>query len=91
VPLLSDDEISAAVAGLHWERDGDALVRTIRLADFGGALAFVNEVGRLAEERNHHPDIDIRWNTVTLRLSSHDAGGITDRDTDLAAAIDALA
>jgi len=91
VGLLSDEEIAAAVSGLRWERDGDALVRTVRLADFAAALAFVNEVGRLAEDRNHHPDIDIRWNTVVLRLSSHDAGGITDRDTDLAAAIDALA
>jgi 4a-hydroxytetrahydrobiopterin dehydratase len=58
--------------------------------DFAGALAFVNLVGEIAERANHHPDIEIRWNTVTLRLSTHSAGGITSADLELAKQIDAL-
>ena len=57
---------------------------------FADALAYVNAVGALAEEMNHHPDIDIRWNRVTLRLSTHDAGGLTQADLELARRIDAL-
>jgi 4a-hydroxytetrahydrobiopterin dehydratase len=66
------------------------LVKTVVLADFAAALAWVNEVGRLAEQRNHHPDINISWNTVTLRLTTHSAGGLTSADVDLAADIDKL-
>ena len=88
--LLDDDAIATGLAGLSWTRDGDELVRVVKKADFADALAFVNAVGGLAEERDHHPDIDIRWNTVTLRLSTHSAGGVTERDLELAAAVDAL-
>ncbi len=74
-----------------WEEDGGALRRDFRFTDFAEALAFVNRVGGIAEQVDHHPDIDIRWNTVTLRLSTHSAGGaVTDRDRDLAARIDGL-
>jgi 4a-hydroxytetrahydrobiopterin dehydratase len=76
---------------MAWDDDGGGLVQVRRLADFAEALAYVNRVGEVAETMNHHPDIDIRWNTVTLRLTTHSAGGtITEKDRALAAAIDAL-
>lgn len=75
-----------------WDEEGGALRRDFGFADFGEALAFVNRVGALAEEADHHPDIDIRWNVVTLRLSTHSEGStVTGRDRDLAARIDRLA
>ena len=91
--VLSDEAVDAALGerGLDWRREGDQLVKTLRRDRFVGALAFVNEVGRLAEEADHHPDIDIRWDTVTLRLSTHAAGGLTEHDLALAAQIDAIA
>jgi 4a-hydroxytetrahydrobiopterin dehydratase len=88
--LLDDTAITQALAGLAWERDGSELVKVVKRADFAGALEYVNEVGALAEQVDHHPDIDIRWNTVTLRLTSHSAGGLTDMDLVLAKAIDGL-
>jgi 4a-hydroxytetrahydrobiopterin dehydratase len=85
------DEASVA-AGLRqtpgWERAGAEIKRSYRFADFREALAFVNRVGELAERAGHHPDIDIRYNTVTLALSTHDAGGLTAKDFELARAID---
>ena len=87
--LLDDETVKAGIAGLAWQREGDEIVRVVRKADFVDALAVVNQVGVLAEEANHHPDIDIRWNTVTLRLKTHSAGGLTDQDLALAARIDA--
>lgn len=89
--LLDDAAIAAGLAGLGWERQGNALVKTVDCGDFAGALAFVNRVGALAEERNHHPDIAISWRNVTLTLSTHSAGGITGSDMELAAAVDRLA
>jgi 4a-hydroxytetrahydrobiopterin dehydratase len=89
-PLLSDDEVTEGLAGLGWTRQGDVIVTTVLRQDFAGALAFVNAVGELAEARNHHPDIAISWNKVTLTLSTHSAGGLTQADLDLAAAIDAI-
>jgi len=87
---LDDVTIDAALAHLAWERHGHELVKVVKRGDFAKALGYVNAVGRLAEEADHHPDIDIRWDTVTLRLSTHSAGGLTQKDLDLAAAIDAL-
>lgn len=87
---LDDKAIESALGGLDWTRDGDEIVKTVEKKDFAGALAFVNEVGRLAEVRNHHPDIAISWNKVTLRLSTHSAGGLTQLDMDLAAEIDGI-
>jgi len=90
--VLDGATVDAALAdrGLGWQREGDQLVRVVRRADFLEALVFVNAVGEAAEAANHHPDIDIRWNTVTLRLSTHSAGGLTDKDLDLAATIDGI-
>lgn len=87
---MDDKAVAAALARVPgWARAGRAIARTYRFDDFRGALAFVNRVGELAERQNHHPDIDIRYNEVTLSVWSHDAGGLTDRDFRLAAAIDA--
>lgn len=72
-----------------WERAGSVIQRTYRFKDFREALAFVNRVGDLAERAGHHPDIDIRYNAVTLGLTTHDAGGLSTKDFDLARAIDA--
>ena len=89
--LLTDDEVTTHLAELSdWKRaDGDepAITATYKLDDFAGALAFVNQVGAAAEEMNHHPDIDIRWDTVTLVLSTHSEGGLTAADFDLAGRI----
>jgi 4a-hydroxytetrahydrobiopterin dehydratase len=90
VPTLDEATIAGALSGLDWERQGDELVKVVKRNDFAGALAFVNRVGGLAEEADHHPDIDIRWNTVTLRLSTHSEGGLTQKDLDLAAKIDRI-
>ena len=70
-----------------WERTGGEIRRTYRFGDFREALAFVNRVGELAERAGHHPDIDMRYNAVTLALSTHDAGGLTAKDFELARAI----
>ena len=70
-----------------WERTGAEIRRTYRFGDFREALAFVNRVGELAERAGHHPDIDIRYNAVTLALSTHDAGGLTAKDFELARVI----
>jgi 4a-hydroxytetrahydrobiopterin dehydratase len=88
--LLSDDEVSSALSGLTgWEREGDSIVRTTELSSFPSAITVVDRVAEDAEERDHHPDIDIRWRTVTFRLSTHSEGGLTAKDTELAAQIDA--
>ena len=72
-----------------WERAGAVIRRTYRFRDFREALAFVNRAGELAERAGHHPDIDIRYNAVTLALTTHDAGGLSAKDFELARAIDA--
>jgi len=90
VELLGGAAIDESLAQIAWTRDSEALVKVVRRHDFADALRFVNEVGLLAEEAGHHPDVDIRWDTVTLRLSTHSLGGITDADVALAARIDAL-
>jgi 4a-hydroxytetrahydrobiopterin dehydratase len=91
-PVLLPNEVDAALEeqGLMWAREGDELKTSVRLHDFAAALHFVNAVGAAAEAANHHPDIDIRWNTVNLVLSTHSSGGITLLDLALAAAIDRL-
>ena len=82
---LTDDAVAHELAGTPgWQCDGDAIARTWRVADFKAAMIFVNGVAALAEKANHHPDITIHYNEVTLRLWSHDAGGLTRRDFDLA-------
>jgi 4a-hydroxytetrahydrobiopterin dehydratase len=88
--LLPDQAIAEALTTLQWTRAGDELEKTVTRKDFVAALAYVNEVGALAEAHNHHPDIAVSWNKVTLRLSTHSAGGLTQLDLDLAQAVDAL-
>jgi 4a-hydroxytetrahydrobiopterin dehydratase len=89
---LSDDQIEQRLAGSAWTREGDAIVREWRLADFAAALAFVNRVGELAQDANHHPDILLHgWNRVRLELSTHSQGGLTEADFALAARLDGLA
>lgn len=86
---LSESEITARLEALSgWTRRGDEIVKTYKLPTFPAAIAFVTQVGFLAEAAAHHPDIDIRYNKVTLALTTHDAGGLTAKDFDLAAAAD---
>ena len=75
----------------QWQRQGDVITRTFEFKDFIAAMKFVNAVAALAEDAWHHPDVDIRWNKVTLALTTHAAGGLTDKDFNLAKRIDALA
>jgi 4a-hydroxytetrahydrobiopterin dehydratase len=89
---LDDDAITAALATLSgWERVGDEIVKTYQCASFPAAVAFVVQIGFAAEARNHHPDLDIRWRNVKVALTTHDAGGLTDKDVELAHAIEELA
>ena len=74
-----------------WERDGDEIRKLYELASFADAIAFVVRIGFLAEAADHHPDLDIRWRKVSVALTTHDAGGLTRRDLDLATSIDAAA
>ncbi len=90
-PKLTDDELAAALEAddaPDWHLIGGVLIKTVTCPGFVDALAFVNRVGELAEERDHHPDIDIRYNKVTLALVTHDSDGITRLDVELARAID---
>ena len=70
-----------------WDLDGETIRRTFVFSDFGEAMGFVNRLALAAEKADHHPDIDVRWNKVTLALSTHEAGALTGRDTDLAAEV----
>ena len=89
---LTPEQVKAALASLkQWNKQSAVIARTYQCKDFKAALAFVNQVAELAEQAQHHPDIDIRWNKVTLALSTHSEGGLTQKDFDLAAKIDALA
>jgi 4a-hydroxytetrahydrobiopterin dehydratase len=92
-PVIPDDELRAALdAGdaPDWHLIGGHLVKTVTCRDFPSALAYVGEVGTLAEAADHHPDIDIRYRRVTLSLITHDSDGITGRDLDLARRIDGV-
>jgi 4a-hydroxytetrahydrobiopterin dehydratase len=89
--LLDDEQVTAALGELsEWQRDGEAIVRTAKLPSFPAAIEAVRAVAEIAEARNHHPDIDIRWRTVTFRCSTHSEGGITDLDIELARQIDSV-
>lgn len=89
MPPLSDPEIKSRLVTVpDWQIESGELVRTFLFKDFRASLAFVNKVGETAEKAGHHPDIDIRYNKVRLALVTHDAGGITQKDFDLAAAAD---
>jgi 4a-hydroxytetrahydrobiopterin dehydratase len=85
MPALSAAEIASLLKTLpSWQVENGELVRTFQFEDFLGSIAFVNQLARLAEAAGHHPDIDIRYNRVRLGLVTHDAGGITAKDFDLA-------
>jgi len=89
--VLTQAETSEKLAlAPDWHLDGQDIVRQFAFRDFVESMEFVNRVAEVAESNAHHPDIDIRWNKVRLALSSHDAGGITEKDFEVASAIDAL-
>ena len=89
--LLSDDRVSDFLArGNGWALSGKNIVKTFTFKDFEDAMVFVNRVAYAAEAANHHPDIDIRWNRVTLALSTHSEGGLTEKDLELATELDSL-
>jgi 4a-hydroxytetrahydrobiopterin dehydratase len=90
--VLSDQDVEARLGELAgWERDGDAIVRQFQFKDFVGSVDFVNRITPLAEGMNHHPDLAISWNKVTVTLSTHSEGGLTENDFELAAQIDGAA
>lgn len=89
---LTASEIKTSLSTVpKWTKKGSTIHRTFEFKDFVAAMKFVNAVARAAEKANHHPDIDIRWNKVTLALTTHDSGGLTQNDFKLAAKADALA
>ncbi len=91
MPLLTSDQIQKELADLKgWQLDGKEVKKTFEFADFVHAMGFSQSVALLAEKANHHPDIDIRWNKVTIALSTHSAGGLTEKDFNLAKAIERL-
>lgn len=92
MPRLSDDEIRDRLRGLEgWEREEDAITKDFKLGDFAGSVDFVNRITPVAEEMNHHPDLRISWSTVTVSITTHSEGGLTDNDFELASRIDSVA
>jgi 4a-hydroxytetrahydrobiopterin dehydratase len=92
VALLSDSEVEEKLAALDgWERAGEAIEKSFKRGDFVAAVEFVSSLVEPAEEMNHHPDVAISWETVTITISTHSEGGLTAADFELAAKIDASA
>jgi len=92
MPKLPAAQIKTALCSVpNWKRKGAIITRTYEFKDFPGAIRFVNTIARLAEKAWHHPDIDIRWNKVTLVLTTHDESGLTEKDFTLAKKFDAAA
>jgi 4a-hydroxytetrahydrobiopterin dehydratase len=90
--VLSDEQITAKLDGLEWQREGDEIVRDWTFGDFAEAIAFVVRIADAAEEANHHPDILVHgWNKVRLSLTNHSAGGLTDVDFEMAKRFDGVA
>ena len=88
---LSDAEIDERLSGLDgWERSGDAITKQFENGDFKGSVDFVNRLTSEAEDMNHHPDLEISWSTVTVSITTHSQGGLTENDFELAKRIDAL-
>ena len=89
--LLSADEVTAHLAEVPtWSGDASGITRTAALPSFPAAIRVVDQVAEVAEQMDHHPDIDIRWRTVTFTLSTHSEGGVTDKDVTLAKRIDLI-
>ena len=91
--LLSQEEIDRALSGelSQWRQEGDSITRSVKADSFMAGIRMVSAVANVAEDLNHHPDIDIRWTTITFTLSTHSEGGLTAADLRLAADIDRLA
>lgn len=86
---LSDAQVERAIRPLKgWKREGDFIAKDFRFRSFLGGIRFVDQVARIAESQEHHPDIHVVWTTVTLKIQTHDQGGITDLDVALAAEIE---
>jgi len=89
--LIDADELEGLLKKLpEWDLEDKSIVRVLEFDDFMEAIDFVNGVAEIAEEAGHHPDIDIRWCAVTLRLTTHDAGGLTEADIEVAKKVDTL-
>jgi 4a-hydroxytetrahydrobiopterin dehydratase len=89
--VLTDEQVDAALPDLNgWERGKGALRRSVKFPQFLAGIEAVRRVAERAEEKDHHPDIDIRWRTVTFALVTHSEGGITDKDLQLAHDINAI-
>jgi 4a-hydroxytetrahydrobiopterin dehydratase len=92
VALLSDSEVQERLAGLSgWTRSGAAIEKSFKRGDFVGSVEFVSNLVEPAEAMNHHPDLAISWDTVTVTISTHSEGGLTAADFELAGKIDGLA
>jgi 4a-hydroxytetrahydrobiopterin dehydratase len=88
---LTDTEIDERLGGMDgWERSGDAIVKQFDNGDFKGSVDFINRITPEAEDMNHHPDLEISWKTVTVTITTHSEGGLTDNDFELARRIEAL-
>ena len=92
MPVLPDEEVGRALAEdlPGWSREGDAITRTVKAPSFLDGITLVQGVAEAAESMNHHPDIDIRYTSLTFTLSTHSEGGVTSKDLDLAGRIDSL-
>ena len=92
MPVLTDNEVKQSLGKLKgWQQSGKAIQRVFEFPDFKAAMQFVNKVADAAEQAQHHPDIDIRYNKVTMALVSHDSGGVTERDMGMAEKINQIA
>jgi 4a-hydroxytetrahydrobiopterin dehydratase len=90
-PLLSPDEVAAQLKKLKgWSLEGTQIVKRLEFTDFRGAVEFLDRIRPVADEQNHHPDVAIHWNELTLTLWTHASGGLTERDFRLATTIDAM-
>jgi 4a-hydroxytetrahydrobiopterin dehydratase len=90
--LLDPEEVRSALAARPgWSGDSSGISRTVAFPSFPDAIAAVNRIAVIAEELDHHPDMDIRWRNVTFHCATHSAGGVTGRDLDLAGRIDEIA
>jgi 4a-hydroxytetrahydrobiopterin dehydratase len=91
--LLSADALNSRLSGLHpdWTGSTERLRRSVEFADFPTAVEFVNRLAPRCEELDHHPDLALRWRTVEVVLSTHSAGGVTDKDVELAGVVDEVA
>ena len=89
---LSDQEIEQALTECDgWSREGDAIIKEFDRGDFAGSVDFINAIAPSAEEMNHHPDLEISWSKVKVKITTHSEGGLTGNDFELARKVDAAA